>query len=331
MRFVDYINSEERGFFLPDMGTNGLFLTGYSAYEVYTNPQKQVEVAKKMNEIFESDFIYGLCDGVICSEALGLDILKPDYDFPSVLKHPVKNREILRSMKVPDPYKNERMSTNLESLRLIKENIDKHLYVSIQGPFTLAVQLAGATDLLRNIIKDPEFVEELVEFTTEVVLRYVKALNEVGAQYISIAEPSAVMLNGERFDRFVKNYINKIYDELTCWKGLHICGDTRKILDNMLSCHIDAISLDQILDYNEIAPMIPEDIVLIGNIDPIEVLGYMNKEQVAEASLKLVSDMRKYSNYLCAFGCNCLNDTPIENLQTAMRIGRMSYEELDNR
>ena len=31
MTLLEYINSQNRGFFLPDMGTNGLFLTGYTA------------------------------------------------------------------------------------------------------------------------------------------------------------------------------------------------------------------------------------------------------------------------------------------------------------
>lgn len=329
MTFLEFINSSERGFFLPDMGTNGLFLTGYKAYEVYENPEKQLEVAKKMNETFETDFIYSLCDGTIFCETLGLDILKPDYDFPSVLNHPVKNREVLKTMKVPDPYKDGRMPTNLKSLRLIDENIDKNLFVSIQGPFTLAVQLAGATDLLRNIIRDPEFVLELVTFTKETVKKYAMAVAEAGAKYISIAEPSAVMLNGERFDKFVKPFINEIYDALPCWKGLHICGDTREILDNMIECHVDALSLDQILDYEEIAPRIPENVVLLGNIDPIEVLGVMKPEDVKRESLKLVKKMRPYKNYLCAFGCNCLNDTPVENLKVAIEIGRMDYSKID--
>lgn len=330
MNFLDYINSEERGFFLPDMGANGLLLTGYKAYDVYENPEKQLEVALKMNELFEADFIYPLSDGIILCETLGLDILKPDYDFPSVLAHPIKNRESLSKLKVPNPYKDGRMPTNLKSFQLIKKNINKNLYISIQGPFTLAVQLAGATDLLRNLIKDPDFVQDILSFTTKVVKNYAIAVNKVGANYISIAEPSAVMLNGERFDKFVKPYINEVYENLTCWKGLHICGDTREILPNMISCNVDAVSLDQILDYNEIAPIVPKDKVLIGNIDPIEVLGNMNKDGVAKETLNLVKNMLPYKNYLCAFGCNCLNDTPVENLKAAISIGRMNYDKLEN-
>lgn len=329
MTLLEYINSEERGFFLPDMATNGLFLIDKKAYDVYENPQEQLKLAKVMNDYFESDFIYSFCDGIIFCETIGLDILKPDYDFPSVLSHDITDLEKLSKYEVPDPYKSKRMPKNIESLSLIAKNIDKPLYVSIQGPFTLAVQLAGATHLLRSIITDEEFVLKLLEFTTETVRRYAVAANKAGAKLISISEPAAVTLNKERFDKYVVPNVNSIYKELDCWKSMHICGDTSEILDNMLSCDIDAVSLDQIMDYREVMPRIPKDIVLIGNLDPIELLGRSTPEKIKEETLKLTKAMRNHNNFLCAFGCNCLNDTPVENLQAAIQTGRMKYDELD--
>lgn len=329
MTLLEYINSQKRGFFLPDMGTNGLFLTGYTAYEVYNDPNKQLEVAKKMNETFESDFIYSLCDGAIFCETLGLELLKPDFDFPSVLSHPITNKEALKKYQIPNPYESGRMPVNLKSLSLIANNINKPLYVSIQGPFTLAVQLAGSTHLLRCVIKDPEFVEELLAFTTETVRRYAVAVSKVGAKYISIAEPATVTLGRERFKNLVVPNLNRIYKDLNCWKGLHICGDTTEFLDLMLTCNIDALSLDQIMDYKEVMKIMPENIVLLGNLDPLELLNRCNPEEIKKGTLKLLKDMKKYNNYLCAFGCNCMNDTKVENLQAAINTGRMSDEILD--
>lgn len=329
MTLLEYINSQNRGFFLPDMGTNGLFLTGYTAYEVYNDPSKQLEVAKKMNETFESDFIYSLCDGAIFCETLGLELLKPDFDFPSVLTHPITNKEALKNYQIPDPYQSGRMPVNLKSLSLIASHIDKPLYVSIQGPFTLAVQLAGATHLLRCVIKDPEFVEELLAFTTETVRRYAVAVSKVGAKYISIAEPATVTLGRERFKNLVVPNLNRIYKDLECWKGLHICGDTTEFLDLMLTCNIDALSLDQIMDYKEVMKMMPENIVLLGNLDPLELLDRCNPEEIKKGTLKMLKEMKKYNNYLCAFGCNCMNDTKVENLQAAIHTGRISDEILD--
>lgn len=329
MNLLQYINSEERSFFLPDMGTNGLFLTGYTAYEVYENPQKQLEVARVMNETFETDFIYSLCDGGLFCEVLGLELLKPDYDFPSVLEHPIKDLESLKNYQVPDPYTSGRMPTNLKSLKLIADNIDKPLFVSIQGPFTLAVQLAGATHLLRSLIKDPEYVRELLDFTTELVRRYSKAVVEAGGKYISIAEPATVTLSPKRFEKIIVPNLNKIYEELDCWTALHICGDTTELLDLMLACKVDALSLDQIMDYEAVMKKIPEDIVLLGNLDPLDLLYYSDVETIEKETHRLLKKMRQYDNYMCAFGCNCMNDTPVEKLQAAIKAGRISHRELD--
>ena len=322
MTLKEYINSEKRGYFIPDMGTNGLELVGYTAYEVYENSEKQLELAKKMNEVFESDFIYSLCDGAIFCETLGLGLLKPDYDFPSVIDHPIKTIEDVRKLEVPDPYKDGRMPTNLESLKLIATNIDKPLYVSVQGPFTLAIQMAGATHFLRSLIKDKEYVEALLDFTKETVKRYSRAVNDVGAKYIQMSEPGTVTLSPTQFEEYVVPRINDILDNLDSWKGMHICGDTTHFLDLMLKCNLDAVSLDQIMDYKVVAVKIPKDIVLIGNLDPIELVGRGTSEEIRKATIQLKKDMEPYDNYLCALGCNCLNDTPVENLQEAIVTAR---------
>lgn len=322
MTLKEYINSEDRGYFIPDMGTNGLELVNRKAYDVYENPDNQLELAKKMNEVFESDFTYSLCDGAIFCETLGLGLLKPDYDFPSVIEHPIKTIEDVKKLRVPDPYKDGRMPTNLESLRLIATNIDKPLYVSVQGPFTLAIQMAGATHFLRALIKDKEYVEALLDFTKETVKRYSRAVNDVGAKYIQMSEPGTVTLSPTQFEEYVVPRINEILDNLDSWKGMHICGDTTHFLDLMLKCNLDAVSLDQIMDYNVVAPRIPKDIVLIGNLDPIELVGRGSTEEIRKATIELKKNMSKYDNYLCALGCNCLNDTPVENLQEAIVTAR---------
>lgn len=322
MTLLEYINSENRRFFLADMATNGLKLVGYKTYEVYENPQKQVELAQIMDETFKTDFSYSLCDGAILSDALGLELLKPDYDFPSVIEHPIKTIEDVRKLDLPDPYKTGRMPINLETYKLISSKIDKPLYVSIQGPFTLAIQMAGATHLLKSMIMDKEFVKELLNFTKETVKLYSRAVNDAGAHYISIAEPGTITISPKDFEKLIIPMLKEINDNLDSWKGMHICGDTTDLLDLMLKCNIDSVSLDQIMDYKKVAPRIPKDIVLMGNLDPIDVLGKGTRQEIRKATSSLKKTMENYDNYLFGFGCNCLNDSPVRNLQEAINIAR---------
>ncbi len=329
MKLLEYINSDPRGFFLADMAVNGLYLIDKNVYDVYNSPKLQLELSKIMDETFNADFSYALCDGILFSEVLGLDILKFDKDFPSVLEHSFKEYEDLGKLKMPDFEKTPRIKNNIETYKLISENINKPVYVSIQGPFTLAVQLAGATNLLGKLITDVDFVEKLLKFTTDLIRKYALALQDAGVSLISLAEPATVTLDRERFQKYVVDNLNSIYDELHVWKSLHICGDTREFLDLMLKCHLDAVSLDQILDYNEIMPKIPKDIVLIGNLDPVELIETQSPDVIRIETLKLLKDMRSYDNYLCDFGCNCTNDTSVENLKAAINAGQISYDQLD--
>lgn len=320
MTLMEYILSEPRRFFLTDLGTNGLKFIGKKVYEVYENPNLQLEMAKRLDEEFPGDFVFPLSDGNIISETLGVKLLKPAYDFPSPLEHKVLTIDDVRALKVPDPKVDGRMPTNLKSQRLIAEGIDKPLYVSIFGPFTLAVQLAGATHLLRELIKNKAFVLELLDFTTKCVTTYAQAVVEAGVKYMSIAEPASVTLSPENFEDLVVPRLKHVYQSVDCWKQLHICGDTRKFLPMMIEAGPDAISLDQIMDLSWAGKIMPEDMVIVGNIDPIDIIGRGKVKDVEAATYKLLEDMKAYPNYMVAFGCNAPNDSPDENIKKAIEL-----------
>ncbi|MCS5422559.1 MULTISPECIES: uroporphyrinogen decarboxylase family protein [Psychrilyobacter] len=328
MTLMEYINQEKRGYLLPFMGASGPIMTGKTMEDIYSSPQEQLILAEKMNEKFPSDFIYALDEGNIFCDVLGVPLKKPEYDFSMVMTHPVKSIKDLEKLEIPDPYTNERMKINLKSLKLILENIDKPLFVSLQGPFTLAVQLAGATELLKATIKNPDFVKKLLEFTGEVVDRYARAIVGAGVKMISIAEPSTVMLAPKKFPMIVVDNLNKIFENLNCWKCVHICGDTTKIYPYILKTKIDAFSFDQIMDMEKIIENFPKDKVVIGNLDPVYLLGRGSVQEVADKTAELHEKMKKYNNYLMGFGCSCANTAPIENLEAVSKWGRANYEEI---
>ncbi|MFA5385143.1 MAG: uroporphyrinogen decarboxylase family protein [Eubacteriales bacterium] len=132
------------------------------------------------------DTMYEGLDGVLFFETLGLPLIKTDYDFPSSMEHPIKDKSILSGLKVPDPYKDGRMPINLESYSLISRHFDKPLAISLQGPFTLASELMGVMDLVRAIIRNPQYVTDLLNYTTEVVLTYALAAVQAGVPMIQI-------------------------------------------------------------------------------------------------------------------------------------------------
>ena len=330
MRLIEYLAGFDRRLVFPWMSSVCLRLTGYRLYEVYESPEKQLEAAKTMDDCFQADFVYPLDDGVILGETLGMPLVKPDYDFPSSSGILIKDLQTLKSLTVPDPNQDGRMPVNLASFRLIADRFDKPLAISVQGPFTLACELTGVNNFIRAIIREPDFVRAVLDFTTQVVAKYSQVAVKAGVRLLCVSEPTAILLSPAKFEELVSINLKKIFTSLDpdAWKVLHVCGDTTNHIQAMLHAGAEGLSLDQVVNLKEIAPHIPKDVVIIGNIDPIDVLADSPAEIVRADTIRLLKEMRDYPNYMVSFGCDCLPDTPIENLKAAIAAGRTPKKSL---
>ncbi len=318
---LDYIGQKKHRAIMPWMSNVGLRLTGYELYEVYQSPEKQLEVAKAMDETFPTEFIYPICYGKIFCEALEIPLLRSSHDFPSVVESLIINDEKLSQYSVPNPEKDGLMPVYVESLRLLANHFSKPLMIPVEGPFTLAMELSGATNFARAIIRDPGFVNRILEFTVETVSTYIHAAVAAGVQLVIISEPSSIMLSPQRFEQLVCPALRRIFGSFDGWKGLHICGDSTHILDQMLNCGAECLSLDQLVDIPAIASKIPPNIVICGNIDPLGVLKEKTPDEIKEITIAQLKNMKNYSNYMVSFGCDCLPDTPLENLKAVIEAG----------
>ena len=317
--FLEYVKKSKKRLALPWTGLAGLRLTGMKLYEVYGSVQNQLALAKQMEERFAADFTGIMDDGIILSETLGMKLKVYDYDFPAVQEHVVKTRDSLSRLTLPDPLAGGRIRVNLQSIQALAQISEKPLAISIEGPFTLAAQLAGVEDLARAIIADPDFAGLLLEFTAEAVKRYAQAASRAGAALVSIAEPTSIILSPGQFKTFVVPGLKKVFQDLTAWKVLHICGDTSHLLDLILGCGMEGLSLDQVMDIPLMMKKIPETIVVFGNIDPLEVMLEMDAAGVARKTSDLFRAVADYPNFIMSTGCDCVLETPFENLEALVK------------
>lgn len=314
-RLIQYLDSLDHRAIMPWMGAVGLALTGDPIYDIYRSPEKQLELARIMDREFNADFIYPMDYGKIFCEALKIPLLRPEHDFPSTAENPVKDDARLSALRVPDPERDGPMPAYLEALKRIADAFEKPLMLSVEGPFTLAMELVGATDMARAIVRNPDFIRRVLDFTTETVAAYAKAAQTAGVRLMVISEPSAILLSPQRFEDLVGPNLRRIFRDLDLWKALHICGDTTHLLDQMLLCGAQCLSLDQLVDIAAIAPGIPPEIVICGNIDPVCVLQTGTPAGVRAATEKQLRQMGAYPNFMVSFGCDCPPDTPVENLK----------------
>ncbi len=113
--------------------------------------------------------------------------------------------------------------------------------------------------------------------------------------------------------------IKRVFQDLTAWKVIHICGNTSHLLDLILSCGMEGLSLDQVMDIPAVMKKIPENIVVFGNIDPLDVMLEMDAAGVARKTSDLLRAVEDYPNFIMSTGCDCVLETPFENLEALVR------------
>jgi uroporphyrinogen-III decarboxylase len=101
---------------------------------------------------------------------------------------------------------------------------------------------------------------------------------------------------------------------------LHICGNTRRIVEGMGQTGADIIDLDFPTPLGHARRAMRETQVLLGNIDPVRVLRDGTPATV-EAALAECCEQAGAA-YICGAGCEAPRGTPHANLEAMGRFAR---------
>ncbi|WP_187470444.1 uroporphyrinogen decarboxylase family protein [Dictyoglomus thermophilum] len=316
------MNNKNKRLVIPLLGAPGVKLTGTTLKENLTDPFVQFKTLYKIVERFNPDGIFPFMDLTVEAEALGLKIEFPENDNPSVREHPVKNRDALNEIKRKWKGVSGRMITFIKVCEMMAKEFDILKGGYVIGPFTLAGELMGVNDLGINVIEDPDFVEEVVDFTTSVIFEYAKALLETGIDMIAVLEPTAVILSPQQFREFSMKYFKHLSSELKKPVIYHICGNTKHLIEDMGKSGAWGLSLDSAVDLKWASEIVPSDVRLIGNLDPVRVFLQGNPEMIYEKTKELLEKMRDVDNFILSSGCDIPFGTPLENIDAFMQAAK---------
>lgn len=313
---------KDRILVIPLLGAPGTKLSRTTLRENLTDANIQLRTIELLIERFQPDGIFPFMDLTVEAESLGLDISFPENENPAVRKHNVKSEEDLEAVRLRYKGISGRMPLFIKVVEGLakKFSIVKGAYVI--GPYTLAGELMGVEELGINTILNPGLAHKFIEFTSSIIKDYAKALLDAGADVIAVLEPSAVMLSPRQFEEFSGRYFSYLVEELKSPLILHICGDTTHLLEKMSRIGAIGLSLDSLVDLKEASEIVPEDVVLIGNLDPVKVFLQSNPEEVAKATRDLLNRMKGVSNFILSSGCDLPIDTPLENIEAFIQEGK---------
>ncbi len=281
-----------------------------------------VESNIRSMEYFDTDMVSLISDPFRETSAFGAPVEFIDEGVPRCLEKIVKSIDDVRNLKNPDVCKEERTLDRIKGAEYYQKLLKGTVPVSgwIEGPLAEACDLAGVSEMLLNLMIDPDFSNLLMDKCMVTAKKFAKAQIEAGCDLIGIGDAICSQIDKESYDLFVRQRhceLIAFIHECGASVKLHICGDTTHLLESLRDLHADIIDLDWQVDLDHAREKLGDEIVIGGNINPVLIQDRSEKE-VFDLSRNLV-DRYKEQKYLLAAGCEITVLTPHQNLMAMRR------------
>lgn len=275
-------------------------------------------------ERYKPDIMIMMWDLSMDIEPMGNELKYLENSISVVTRKFLEDKGKLSSLQVPDPKVDRRLPGYLEACAQIKKVVtDAPVSGVIAGPWTIAMGLRGANDLIVDTKIDPDFVHELMQISTAATKSFTEALSEIGIGVgYSEAPASCNLISPGIFRDFVLPYHKELvsyFSEKKVGVGIHICGNANPILDDMVSTGASNISVDSGTDLALAAEAARGKAVLIGNV-PTECFLANNKEVMKRAVEDCLAKVANDSGYILAPGCEVPTIAPPEKIDWFMDL-----------
>jgi MtaA/CmuA family methyltransferase len=235
----------------------------------------------------------------------------------------------LATLKMPDPLGGGRMHEAVKAIALMKEQIgdEKAVMGWVEGPCAEGADLRGINTLMMDTYDDPQFVRDLFDFTVETALAYAKAQVDAGADMIGIGDAAASLIGPKFYEEFVWDCEKRLVDGLHALgvpARLHICGNTKTIVDGMGRLGCEIVDLDYFTPVDLAREAMGPDQILLGNIDPVRSLRNGTPESVTADIAQC--HQQAGPRYIVGAGCEVPRDTAQENVMALTEYARSQHE-----
>jgi uroporphyrinogen decarboxylase len=292
-------------------GAPAIILTSGDIEKALHDPQLMYRALEFTVTDMHLDTFCTVADLSLEAEACGCQVQFQKRDMPSVLTHPVHNKDEIESLSIPDPEHDGRMPLNLEVMDLINRNYSMIKVATVTGPFTLSLQLCGGAIYL-DAIKNAEKIDNIVKYSKNVTLSYSRALIKHGADMIIVMEPAVSLLSQKAFERFVSSAIDEIEKQISKPCIFHICGKAEHLVESMCKSDCAAFSIDEV-DVKNLSKKLPRNSVVVGNISPL-LLRYGKEDEIEKRTLELLNQIADKKEVIIAPGCDLAPETPLSNI-----------------
>lgn len=314
---LDTINSSKKKA-MPILSFPCINLLGITVSELISDSEIQAkgmfEVSKKTNSAATVSFM----DLSVEAECFGAQIRVCDCEVPTVVGRIIESPEDADNLQIPK-VGSARSGLYIDAIKKATKLIsDRPVFAGMIGPFSLAARLMDVTEIMINCFEEPEMVHKVLSKVTKFLCEYAKSYKEAGASGVVIAEPVAGLLDPDSSAEFSAPYVKKIVDAVQDDNFVviyHNCGsNTILSIESILSTNCAAYHFGNAIDMKEMLSVVPNNTLVMGNIDPAGIIRHGNPETIRTATLELMNECCVHNNFLISSGCDIPPLTSWENI-----------------
>ena len=198
----------------------------------------------------------------------------------------------------------------------------------IEGPLAEACDLAGVSEMLINLMCDPDYSNLIMDKCMIVAREFAKAQINEGCDYIGIGDAICSQIDADTYDLYVKDRHKELVDHihsLGAKAKLHICGNINHLLPSISCLNLDIIDLDWQVEIQEARKILGANVVIKGNIIPV-LIQETSAQHLESLANEIVQQMHG-QKFILSGGCEIGVYTPIANL---MKLAEISIKTKSN-
>ncbi len=196
------------------------------------------------------------------------------------------------------------------------------------GPFGVAGDLMGKTEIFLAVAERPDFVRELMRIVTAKLIAYLDFCWEeeklAGPHDLAWTDDLAVSLSAQTYRELVLPFEMELRFHFDGRASFHMCGRT----DHLLGIFVADLRIDEYqgfgyeVDLERIAKIMGGKVVLLGNVNPMLIRSGTPAE-VRAATRRVIETLAPHRGFIVQDGNNIPPGSPLANINAMMEAAEL--------
>jgi uroporphyrinogen decarboxylase len=257
---------------------------------------------------------------------LGCSLKDDSSDYPALEGSVIKSLEEVESLSIEKVLNHPTMAAIIQAHHRVADAIGQETLMipTNWAPFTIAARILGVENTMMATISDPDRLTRLIRFATDLIWALVeRVLIHENIPGVNFSDPvaSGDLISPATFRQFAAPALKDLVARTRArgkYAMVHICGNTSKILEDVLRIGPHCFSLENKVPLRTAKEVLGGKVCVAGNVSPTGAFLNGRPEDVAAEARACIETWGNDPGYILTVGCDFAKNVPLENMMALM-------------